>query len=108
MGRGSGGRRNGARARYEAYGLGVHEALCRGLPALVAATAGVAERYPSSLQALLLDDVESAGDVAGALQRWRADAARLRTDVAAFSEALRARGWDDMARDIVALADFAN
>ena len=97
-----------APSRYEAYGLGVHEALCRGLPALVAATAGVAERYPPSLQALLLDDVESAGDVAGALQRWRADAARLRTDVAAFSEALRARGWDDMARDIVALADFAN
>ena len=40
-------------ARYEAYGLAVHEALCRGLPALVSATAGVAERYPEDLGQLL-------------------------------------------------------
>ena len=33
-------------ARYEAYGLGVHEALCRGLPAIVSAAAGVTERIP--------------------------------------------------------------
>ena len=36
-------------ARYEAYGLGVHEALCRGLPAIVSAAAGIAERYPQEL-----------------------------------------------------------
>jgi glycosyltransferase involved in cell wall biosynthesis len=33
-----------APTRYEAYGLGVHEALCCGLPALVSGNAGVAER----------------------------------------------------------------
>ena len=33
-------------ARYEAYGLSVHEALCRGVPAIVSASAGVAERIP--------------------------------------------------------------
>ena len=43
-------------ARYEAYGLAVHEALCRGLPALVTASAGVAERYPEDLGQLLLQD----------------------------------------------------
>ena len=45
-----------APTRYEAYGLGVQEALCSGLPALVSASAGVAERYPPALAELLLDD----------------------------------------------------
>jgi glycosyltransferase involved in cell wall biosynthesis len=36
-------------ARYEAYGQGVHEAVCRGLPAIVSASAGIAERYPADL-----------------------------------------------------------
>ncbi|MDK2408772.1 glycosyltransferase [Aphanizomenon sp. PH219] len=33
-----------APTRYEAYDLGVHEALCCGLPAIVSADAGVDER----------------------------------------------------------------
>ena len=44
--------------RYEAYGLGVHEALCCGVPAVVSASAGVAERFPHDLRPLLLQDVE--------------------------------------------------
>jgi glycosyltransferase involved in cell wall biosynthesis len=94
-----------APSRYEAYGLGVHEALCRGLPALVASTAGVAERYPASLRSLLLEDVESVAELSRALRAWRQDASRFRADVATFSDALRSRSWDDMARDLVALAD---
>ena len=39
-----------APTRYEAYGLGVHEALCCGLPGIVSADAGVAERYSPELQ----------------------------------------------------------
>ena len=39
-----------APTRYDSYGLGVHEALCCGLPALVSAGAGVAERYPERLK----------------------------------------------------------
>jgi glycosyltransferase involved in cell wall biosynthesis len=42
--------------RYEAYGLNVHEAICRGVPALVSRSAGVAERYPPELRSWLLDD----------------------------------------------------
>jgi len=34
--------------RYEAYGLNVQEALCCGVPAIVSACAGVAERYPAT------------------------------------------------------------
>ncbi len=52
-----------APTRYEAYGAGVHEALCCALPSLVTSTAGVAERYPEQLRPLLLEDPESAADL---------------------------------------------
>ena len=86
--------------RYEAYGLGVHEALCCGLPAIVAANAGVAERYPSELRELLLPDVEDAVDLARRLEGWRADRSRWEHLVRPVSERLRAWTWDDMARTI--------
>ena len=57
--------------RYEAYGLNVHEAVCRGVPALVSRQAGVAERYPDALSEMLLPDPEDAADLAARLLRWR-------------------------------------
>ena len=63
-------------ARYEAYGLGVHEALCCGLPAVVSAVAGVAERYPPDLADLLLTDPESPAELAARLRYWRANRSR--------------------------------
>ncbi len=54
------------------YGLAVHEAICSGVPVIVSATAGIAERMPSDLGDLLLDDVNSAADLSRRLQRWRA------------------------------------
>ena len=61
------------RRRYEAYGAGVHEALCCALPSLVTSTAGVAERYPDELRPLLLEDPESADELVAALWRWRTE-----------------------------------
>ena len=90
-------------ARYEAYGLSVHEALCRGLPAIVTATAGVAERYPAELNQLLLQDPESSSELAARLQSWR-DEPGVNGRVADFAARLRARTWDHMAREIVELA----
>jgi glycosyltransferase involved in cell wall biosynthesis len=87
--------------RYEAYGLGVHEALCCGLPALVSASAGVAERYPVELRDLLLNDSESAAEVAAALTRWRGRQRELAEAVAPWSATLRAQTWDEMARGFV-------
>jgi glycosyltransferase involved in cell wall biosynthesis len=89
-------------ARYEAYGLAVHEALCRGLPALVTASAGVAERYPEDLSQLLLQDPTSATELAARLSGWRDDAG-IAARVAEFGSRLRSRTWDHMAREIVAL-----
>ena len=88
-------------ARYEAYGLAVHEALCRGVPAIVSAAAGVAERYPADLGGLLVHDPSSAREVADRLLSWRADDGIV-ARVASFASRLRARSWDHMARDIVA------
>jgi glycosyltransferase involved in cell wall biosynthesis len=90
-----------APTRYEAYGLGVHEALCRGLPSLVSRTAGVAECYPPELADLLLDDPPKSQDIAQRLRRWRADMNGYHARVARFSEVLRQRSWTDMAREIV-------
>ena len=90
-------------ARYEPYGLNAHEALCRGLPALVAAGSGVAERYPAGLRdRLLLPDPDDAPALARRLLAWRADPASWRAAVAAPAEALRARTWDHCAAEIVA------
>lgn len=94
-------------ARYEAYGLSVQEALCRGLPALVSASAGVAERYPEELRDLLIDDPDSVGELEERLWRWRARSDGYRTLVAPLSTSLRARSWDVMSREIATLVERA-
>jgi glycosyltransferase involved in cell wall biosynthesis len=91
-------------ARYEAYGLAVHEALCRGIPALVTRSAGVAERYPEDLRSLLIDDPDSAASLAAQLLAWRGDST-IRARLAPFAATLRARTWDHMAADIAAIAE---
>src|SRR5207237_1827932 len=80
-------------ARYEAYGLSVHEAVCRGVPAIVTRSAGVAERYPAGLSDLLLDNPNDAGELAERLSLWRSHLDRVRARVAPYADALRARRW---------------
>jgi glycosyltransferase involved in cell wall biosynthesis len=92
-------------ARYEAYGLAVHEALCCGVPAVVSASAGVAERLPEGLRGLLLQDVESAAELATRLVTWRGAKDDFKQRTLRFGATLRERTWDDMARDIAAVAE---
>jgi glycosyltransferase involved in cell wall biosynthesis len=87
--------------RYEAYGLNVQEALCCGLPALVSASAGVAERYPAELRGLLVPDPDDAAELAARLRAWRAWRAAYRAQVAPFGQALRARTWGQCAADVI-------
>lgn len=94
-----------APTRYEAYGLGVQEALCTGIPALVSADAGVAERYPAELSELLLHDPASPSALEDSLKNWRASHERLRDATREFSSQLRQRTWQTMAQDIHALLD---
>ncbi|HUX68201.1 MAG TPA: glycosyltransferase family 4 protein [Terriglobales bacterium] len=91
--------------RYEAYGLGVHEALACDLPALVSADAGVAERLPAALRdPLLLRDPDSSDELALRLRHWHDHADALRPALAALGATLRAYHWDDMAADLLAPA----
>ena len=92
-------------SRYEAYGLGVHEALCRGIPVIVSASAGVAERLLADLRPLTLPDAASPDDLVERLRRWRADEAAWRMSAREAGRQLRRRSWDDMAAEITALVE---
>jgi glycosyltransferase involved in cell wall biosynthesis len=94
-------------ARYEAYGLSVHEAICCGVPAIVTATAGIAERFPDSLDDLLLVNPDDSGEIANRLRFWRANVERLRRQILPLSETLRAWTWDAMAARIVTMIEQA-
>jgi glycosyltransferase involved in cell wall biosynthesis len=87
-------------ARYEAYGLSVREALCRGVPAFVSASAGVAEHYPSELGELLIADPNDSEELRAKLLAWRGGMERLRSAIQPLSAALRSHTWDAMAEEI--------
>ncbi|HZU36440.1 MAG TPA: glycosyltransferase family 4 protein [Gemmataceae bacterium] len=94
-----------APTRYEAYGLGVHEALCCGVPAIVSRSAGVAERYPPTLQDLLLHDPDDAAALAAQLRTWRERRDLYRDATLALSHELRAYTWDDMSQRMVQMME---
>lgn len=96
-----------APTRYEAYGLGVHEALCCGVPALVSHDAGVAERYPQELNELLLPRPDDPAALAEKLIGWRTNPEQWRERVRSLSEHLRAYTWDDMARRFLTVMEEA-
>jgi glycosyltransferase involved in cell wall biosynthesis len=88
-------------ARYEAYGLSVHEAVCRGIPAIVSSSSGVAERYPTALQELLVANPDDPGELAERLRYWRGNQNRLAEAVLPLSAVFRSRTWDVMASEMV-------
>jgi glycosyltransferase involved in cell wall biosynthesis len=79
-----------APTRYEAFGLGVFEALCKELPAIVSKDAGVAELYPAELSELT---------------NWRSRTGEYRGMMVPFAAKVRSRSWDDMAAEIVRAID---
>ena len=93
--------------RYEAYGLNVHEALCRGVPVLVSRNAGIAERFPSELADMLLPDPEDDVHLARQIEAWRLarDAWRLR--IQPFVATLREATWATMAERFLGVVEGA-
>jgi glycosyltransferase involved in cell wall biosynthesis len=87
--------------RYEAYGLNVHEAICRGVPAIVSAQAGVADLFPPKLRELLLRDPEDISELTDRLLRWYASPQLWKQEFAVLGSRLRSYRWQDMARRIV-------
>lgn len=96
-----------APTRYEAYGLAVQEAICCGLPPIVSREAGVAERIPAPLDALLLENPDDAGGLAETLLAWRANVGVHRTAALELSAALSAWTWDHMAARLVDIVEAA-
>jgi glycosyltransferase involved in cell wall biosynthesis len=90
--------------RYEAYGLNVQEAICRGVPAIVSSTAGIAERYGLEYAPLLLPDPEDIDDLVARLRQWRSNMPEWASRFELFGDTLRRYGWQDMARRIVSVA----
>jgi glycosyltransferase involved in cell wall biosynthesis len=89
--------------RYESYGLNVQEAICRGIPAMVSASAGVAERYESDFEHMLIPDPEDAGDLVQRLLAWRPKMEEWKARFQPFGDRLRSRSWRDTAVDIVSI-----
>jgi glycosyltransferase involved in cell wall biosynthesis len=91
--------------RYEAYGLNVQEAICRGVPAIVSSAAGVAERYGPEYAPLLLPDPEDIDDLVARLRQWRSNMPQWAARFAKLGDNLRSYGWPDMARRMVAMVN---
>jgi glycosyltransferase involved in cell wall biosynthesis len=89
--------------RYEAYGLAAHEAVCRGVPVVLSASAGLAERLPRELDDLLLRDPEDVEALVQRIRAWAAAAPCWRERTLRAAESLRAFSEHDMAERIVEL-----
>jgi glycosyltransferase involved in cell wall biosynthesis len=88
--------------RYEPYGLAVQEAIMAGVPPLVSSgTAGITDRFPASLQGLLVREVESprawADQIRTTLLSLREWQTRTRAASATFGE----RSWNDFADEFI-------
>jgi glycosyltransferase involved in cell wall biosynthesis len=90
--------------RYEAYGLNVQEAICRGVPSIVSASAGIAERYPDDLKPMLLSDPESVDGLVETLRLWRHNLDEWRLRFEPLGTRLRGWSWRDAVCAIVEAA----
>ena len=91
--------------RYEAFGLNVLEALCRGVPAIVSKAAGVAELYPKELSRWLLQDPDEARPLAQMLAGLLPEVHAYHAAFAAAGAELRKQTMHDTAAAIVAAAE---
>ena len=87
--------------RYEAYGLNVQEALCRGAGVMVTANAGIVERFDAELSSSVLPADVSSDALADALRTWATDVEGWKLSAASTAARLQSRSWDDMASEFV-------
>ena len=91
--------------RYEAYGLNVQEAICRGVPALTSARAGIAERYPGELKSMLFENPENVPGCMERIRLWRSQPEYWAEKFLRFGSSLRQRDWNIMAAELVAIIE---
>ncbi|HLH09854.1 MAG TPA: glycosyltransferase family 4 protein [Terriglobales bacterium] len=90
--------------RYEPYGLNVQEAICRGVPSVVSACAGIAELYPAELSPLLLRDPNDAIALANSLSQCLTEMNLWKEGTRSFANSLQKRTWAEMSREFVTAA----
>jgi glycosyltransferase involved in cell wall biosynthesis len=90
--------------RYEPYGLNVHEAICRGVPALATAASGVAERYPAALTDMLIADPQDVAGLVARLVAWSVEIEAVKERFTPFRRFLASWTADAMASQIVSVA----
>jgi glycosyltransferase involved in cell wall biosynthesis len=95
-------------SRYETFGLNVQEAICRGVPAIVSASAGIAELYTEEVRPLLLPDCEDSETLAELIKGCLDNLENWKAHTRAFADQLRSYTWTDMAKRIVELAAEEN
>jgi glycosyltransferase involved in cell wall biosynthesis len=88
-------------ARYEAFGLNVLEALCRGVPSIVSRSAGVSELYPTRLSRWLLADPEDPSALAALISEWYQDRDIARAAFKSFSTDIGSYTMSVMADKII-------
>lgn len=91
--------------RYEAYGLNVHEALCRNIPVLVSQSAGVAERFPETspenpAQMTLSNNI-CGRELAEKLIHWRDHQLKFAESAALTGDLLRMKSWDEQMEALI-------
>lgn len=91
--------------RYEPYGLNVQEAICRGVPSIVTASAGVAEKYPEWARSLLLPDPDDPDALAATMREWRHEVPSWRSRFEELGAEFRRYTWDMMASELVRIVD---
>jgi glycosyltransferase involved in cell wall biosynthesis len=87
--------------RYEPYGLNVHEAIACGVPALVSACAGIAERYPANLRGMLIKDPDDPEELAVLLATARERIENLKHCFKSFANYLSTATGEKMALEIL-------
>ena len=95
-------------SRYETFGLNVQEAICRGVPAIASASAGIAELYPPGMRPLLLPVCDDSDALARLILGCLDNLEHWKEQTNAFADQLRTNSWADMAKRIVELASEAN
>lgn len=92
-------------SRYEAYGLNVQEAICRGVPALASAGAGVAEHFTPDLREMLLSNPDDVDELVSRLIQWRSRMDDWKSRFLPLSRRLLGHTWTDMAKEFLSIAE---
>lgn len=91
--------------RYEAFGMNVLEAVCRGVPSIVSKTAGVAELYPKELEGWLLNDAEDIRALGTIIRDWEQRIEMARGEFVDLGTTLRAHSMRRMAAAMILSAE---